>query len=224
MAAREFYGRWAGLYDYVARGIPGVAAVRRRGAAALELSPGDTVVEFGCGSGANLPYLRDAVGPEGTVVGVDFTRPILAVARNRIDRRGWENVHLVHGDATRPPVAVADGVLATFLMGMLSDPGRTVADWTTLAPGGNVVLVDAAPSDRRYGPLVNAPFRAFATLSAPPTTKLRYERDVLASLRERVEAAHRSLSDRASTTVREEHLLGLVRLTGGRIPDDPDRH
>jgi hypothetical protein len=136
-------------------------------------------------------------------------------------RRGWDNVHLVAGDATTPPIDAADGVLSTFVVGMLDDPGRAVERWCDLAAGGAVVLVDAAPSKRAYGPLVNAPFRVFVAASTPPTTKLRYDRNLLASLDERVGAAHGTLRERATATVEETHALGLVRLTGGRMGDDP---
>jgi ubiquinone/menaquinone biosynthesis C-methylase UbiE len=101
--AQTFYGRWARLYDAIAT-LPGVGSWRARAVEALELDPGDTAVEMGCGTGANLPYLRERVGPEGTVVGIDFTRGMLDRARVRVERAGWENVHLVRGDATRPPV------------------------------------------------------------------------------------------------------------------------
>ncbi|ELY94894.1 type 11 methyltransferase [Natrialba chahannaoensis JCM 10990] len=108
-SAQEFYGRWARLYDLIARQTPGIARLRRRAAAACRLERGDTVVEMGCGTGANLPYLREQVGPEGTVIGIDFTRPVLERARVMIADRGYENVHVVRGDATEPPfAAVAD--------------------------------------------------------------------------------------------------------------------
>ncbi len=217
-AAREFYGRWARLYDYVSRWFPGIATVRRRVAAALELSPGDRVVEFGCGTGANFPFLRDAVGPDGEVVGVDFTGPSVRRARDRARRRGWDNVSVVQADATVPPVAAADGVVATFVMGMLDDPAGAVADWCDRS-SGTVVLADAAPAGPPYGPLVNPPFRAFVTVSTPPTTRLRYDRDLAAHLDERVSAAHAALGDRASAAAAERHCLGLVRLTGGRVRD-----
>ncbi len=215
-AAQEFYGRWARLYDYVSRWFPGIARVRRRAATALDVSPGDRVVEFGCGTGANLPYLRETVGPTGTVVAVDFTGPAVRRARDRVRRRGWENVSVVRGDATVPPVESADGVLATFVMGMLDDPAGAVEDWSERS-SGTVVLVDAAPADPPYGPLVNPPFRAFVTVSTPPTTRLRYERDLAAHLDERVSAAHATLRDRATAVAEERHLLGLVRLAGGRV-------
>jgi phosphatidylethanolamine/phosphatidyl-N-methylethanolamine N-methyltransferase len=217
-AAAEFYGRWAPLYDRIARHFPGVARVRRRAAAALELSSGDRVVELGCGTGANLPYLREAVGSSGEVVGVDVARPALARARKLAEHRGWDNVHLVAADATRPPVDRADGILESFVAGMLDEPAAVVGEWCDLAAGGTVVLVDAAPSREPYGPLLNGPLRAFTTVSTPPTTKLRYERDLLASLDDRVTAAHDALRGRATAVAHEEHLLGLVRLTGGRLP------
>ncbi|OIB58661.1 class I SAM-dependent methyltransferase [Natrialba sp. SSL1] len=109
-SAQEFYGRWARLYDLIARGTPGIARLRRRAAAACRLERGDTVVEMGCGTGANLPYLREQVGPEGTVIGVDFTRPVLERARAMVADRGYENVHVVRGDATEPPFAAAADV------------------------------------------------------------------------------------------------------------------
>jgi SAM-dependent methyltransferase len=218
-AAQSFYGRWARLYDVVARDIPGVAGVRRRAAAALELDRGDTVVEMGCGTGANLGYLREQVGPEGTVVGVDFTRPMLERARRHAAREGWANVHIVHGDATRAPVREADGLLATFVVGMLDDQYARVDEWCDLVRGGNLVLVDAAPSQRPYGPLVNLPFRAFVLLSTPPTFKFRYDRDLLGGLEAAATDARDALRDRSTAITDSEHLLGFVRVTGGRVAE-----
>lgn len=66
---------------------------------ALELSPGDTVVEVGCGTGANLPLLAARVGPTGRVVGVDITDAMLERARALVLARGLRNVELVLSDA-----------------------------------------------------------------------------------------------------------------------------
>ncbi|WP_257298712.1 class I SAM-dependent methyltransferase [Haloarchaeobius sp. FL176] len=217
-AARAFYGRWAGLYDLVATYVPGVGELRDRAARALALDRGDTVVEMGCGTGANLPYLREQVGPDGTVVGVDYTRGMLDQARGLVDRRGWGNVHLVHGDATAPPVSgPVDGVLATFVSGMLADPAAAVDGWCDLATDGTVVLVDMALSDEPVAAPVNALFRALTVLSTPPTHKLRYDPPPHDLLRERVESARDALLDRAQASHREERVLGIVRLTGGRM-------
>ncbi|NUC72443.1 methyltransferase domain-containing protein [Haloterrigena sp. SYSU A558-1] len=218
-SAREFYGRWADLYDLVARRTPGIPKLRRRGAAACRLEPGDTVVEMGCGTGANLPYLRERVGPEGTVVGVDFTGPVLERARELTAE--YDNVHVVRGDATQPPLAAdsdVDAVLATFVVGMLADPAGAVDDWCDLVgPGGHVVLANAASSREWYAPAVNAVFRAIVVLSTPPTTKLRYEDDPHRRLDEKIRAAHARLRERSTAVADERHVFGVVRLTGGEL-------
>ena len=223
--AQEFYGRWAGLYDLIARYTPGIPRLRRRAAAACRLEPGDTVVEMGCGTGANLPYLLDQVGPEGTVIGIDFTGPVLERARELT--ADYDNVHVVRGDATQPPLAggtdiVGDGdvdaVLATFVVGMLDDPPGAVDDWCDLVgPDGHVVLANAARSDEWYAPPVNAVFKAIVVLSTPPTTKLRYENDPDLRLDAKIAAAHERLRERSAAVADETHVFGVVRLTGGRV-------
>ncbi|WP_226481513.1 class I SAM-dependent methyltransferase [Natrinema amylolyticum] len=229
-SAQEFYGRWARLYDLIARRTPGIAGLRERAAAACRLEPGDTVVEMGCGTGANLPVLRERVGSEGTVIGIDFTRPVLE--RARAATADYDNVHVLQGDATQPPVggsgetglpdATGDGidaVLATFVVGMLADPAGAVDDWCDLVgPDGTVVLANAARSEEWYAPPVNAVFRAIVVLSTPPTTRLRYESDPHVRLDEKIDAAHARLRERAAAVADETHVFGVVRLTGGAIP------
>ena len=237
-SAQEFYGRWANLYDLIARRTPSIPRLRRRAAAACSLESGDTVVEMGCGTGANLPYLRERVGPQGTVVGIDFTGPVLERARDLTAE--YDNVHVVRGDATQPPLGDPtqpslgglsdsdagplevgtdiDALLATFVVGMLDDPGGAVDDWCDLVgPGGHVVLANAARSDEWYAPPVNAIFRAIVILSTPPTTKLRYDREPHLRLDAKIDAAHRRLRERSSAVADETHVFGIVRLTGGRL-------
>ncbi|PGF15119.1 methyltransferase type 11 [Natrinema sp. CBA1119] len=227
-SAQEFYGRWARLYDLIARRTPGIARLRERAAVACRLEPGDTVVEMGCGTGANLPFLRDRVGPKGTVIGIDFTRPVLE--RARAATAASDNVHVLQGDATRPPMRAAleavegqpddgvDAVLATFVVGMLEDPADAVDDWCDLVGSdGTVVLANAARSREWYAPPVNAVFRAIVVLSTPPTTRLRYESDPHIRLDEKIDAAHARLRERAVAVADETHVFGVVRLTGGRL-------
>ncbi|MFC7081192.1 class I SAM-dependent methyltransferase [Halorussus caseinilyticus] len=217
-AAQQFYGRWADLYDLLARKTPGLGHLRGRAADALALDSGDTAVEMGCGTGANFPHLRERVGPEGRVVGVDFTRGMLARARNRAEREGWRNVHLARADATEvefrdPP----DAILATFVVGMLADPAAAVNRWAdALAPGGHLALLDAAQTTRWFGWPVNQAFRGLVVASSP-TGMDAYERAPWSILDERVETARQALRKRADGTTHSEHALGVVRITGGRI-------
>lgn len=215
MSAADFYTRWAELYDHVSRSIPGIAGLRQRTAEALDLELGDVVVEMGCGTGANLAYLREAVGPDGTVIGVDFSAGVLDRAREHVEREGWENVHLVRGDATQPPLQGADAVVATFVVGMFDDPEAVVEGWCEfVGSGGTVALLNATRSRRAYGPVVNLPFRAFVYASTPG--KRRFD-DPTEVLDRRVTAGHRALERRCERTVHTDGALGLVRLTAGQV-------
>jgi phosphatidylethanolamine/phosphatidyl-N-methylethanolamine N-methyltransferase len=215
--AQTFYGRWARLYDAIAT-LPGIGSWRERAVNSLKLSPGDVVVEMGCGTGANLPYLREAVGTEGTVIGVDFTRGMLDRARRHV-ANGWANVHLVRGDATAPPIGTADAILASFVVGMFETPETVVEDWLALVrSGGRVVLLDAARSTRPSAKPLDAAFRFFVAASAPPTTQLRYRNPPWESLDERVAAARRPLENHTAEYATAEFALGFVRLASGRVP------
>ena len=144
----ELYRRRAPRYDLTSHlywliGYP-VDRYRREGVDALRLHRGDTVVELGCGTGHNLPLLREAVGAEGRVVGVDLTAEMLEQARRRVERGGWHNVELVHSDAAAfawPPRV--DGVLSTYALTLvpeLDDVLRRAA--AALGPGKRMVIVD----------------------------------------------------------------------------------
>lgn len=214
-AAQSFYGRWARVYDAVARHTPGIGSVRGALADALDLRPGDTVVEMGCGTGANVPYLREQIGPEGEYVGVDFTRPALDRARASAP---WDNVSFVRGDAAAPPIeGQVDAVVATFVVGMLPDPARAVAGWIDLlGPDGRLGLLDAASSRRWYAAPGNLAFRAFVRASAPAPTRWRRDESPTTVLDRRVADARQALTRRTRTVHREQRALGYLHLAVGK--------
>lgn len=205
---RRDYGTWAPVYDWFARATASVGGVRAACVEALDLASGDTVVEFGCGPGVNLPALREAVGPDGHVVGVDLARPMLDRARRLAERRGWANVSLVQADATDPPIAAADGILATFVTSLFPDPGAVVRRWCALAD--TVVVANFAP---RGGRLANAALWAFARLN----TRLFdvTAADPLAQLDERTAASRQALADQMATVESETYLLGTIAVHAG---------
>src|SRR4051794_9818928 len=60
-----------------------LAPLGRRTIAALAPQPGERILDIGCGSGDTSLALAQAVGPDGSVLGVDISAPLLAVARRR---------------------------------------------------------------------------------------------------------------------------------------------
>jgi len=145
------YHKFAGGYDRLLRAFDLMApfgfdlnAWRQQAVDALELKPGDTVVDVGCGTGANLPLLRAAVGPEGHVIGVDLSSEMLRHAKQRADDEGWDNVDLVCMDAGgfAFPKDV-DGVLATWSLILIPAADEVVARaCEALRPGGRLSVMD----------------------------------------------------------------------------------
>lgn len=213
---QRFYDRWAGPYDLIANAPP-VRGWRRRAVDALALAGGETVVEMGCGTGVNLPLLRERVGASGQVIGVDLTSGMLDRARGRVDRGGWENVHLVHGDATAPPIdGDVDAVFASFVVGMFDDPEVVVEEWMRLlGRGGRIALLDAGPSNRPVAIPLNLGFRAFTRLTAPASRTSTTSPAI--ELGQRVRAAHGAVRRLTRGSSRERFAIGFLRLTGGRF-------
>jgi len=66
-------------------------------AAALDLAPGDRVLEIGAGSGYAAAVLSRMAG---SVYGVERHGPLVESARRRIESLGYDNVELLHDDGT----------------------------------------------------------------------------------------------------------------------------
>ena len=211
--AQRYYGRWARLYDAVAA-VPGLRSWRARAVELLALDPDDTVVEMGCGTGANVPFLRDQV-PAGRVVGLDLTREMLAQAHSHADRTGT-SVEYVQADATQPPIRTADAVLATFVVGMFEDPAAAVDRWCDLVgSGGRVALLNFQRSPGALAAPLNLVFEGFVRLSAPGTRLST--RSHASAFERRVRAARERLTERTVDRRYETFAGGYLGLLSGTV-------
>ena len=121
---------------------------------ALRLTEGARVLDLPCGTGQSLDLLVPAVGPSGTVIGVDASRGMLRRAQRRVDRAGWGTVSLVHATAAeagpaRLGVEGVDGVLCA--LGLTALPDWEAAFerlFEMLRPGGRFVLFDVHAAER----------------------------------------------------------------------------
>lgn len=108
--------------------------------AALELRPGDRVLDAGCGTGRALSPLRAAVGPSGVVLGADLTAAML----ERAVRAGRDaDGRLLLTDVARLPLraGVLDAVFGAGLISHLPQPSENLRELARVVrPGGLLAL------------------------------------------------------------------------------------
>ena len=120
--------------------------VRRRRALvreALAARAGERVLDVGCGPGFYAEELLGEIGPEGSVVGIDASPDMLAVAARRC--AGHANVEFREGEATALPVEASDfdAALCVQVLEYVADPTTALAQMhRALRPGGRVVVWD----------------------------------------------------------------------------------
>jgi ubiquinone/menaquinone biosynthesis C-methylase UbiE len=144
----ETYRKKAKHYDITSRLYPAPGYPQRtqrlRTVQALDLHPGDAVIDVACGTGLNFPLLQQAVGPEGWIVGVDLTDAMLARARHRVAANGWRNVSLVQADAAGFDFpSEVDAILSTYALTQVPECPEVIAHGAAaLAASGRWAVLD----------------------------------------------------------------------------------
>lgn len=134
------YERWAPVYD----GIFGVITRRGREATIdwVNAQPAARVLEAGVGTGISLPgYKRDH-----RITGFDISPDMLAKAHRRVAEQGLDHVEALYEmDAAelRFPDASFDIVVAMYVMTVVPDPDRVLAEFARVTrPGGRFIVVN----------------------------------------------------------------------------------
>lgn len=116
---------------------------RRLVRAALAAASGERILDVGCGPGFYCAELLEEVAPDGSVVGLDSSAPMLALAARRCEAHG--NVEFREGDATLLPVEDAsfDAALCVQVLEYVPDLPAGLAElYRALRPGARVVVWD----------------------------------------------------------------------------------
>lgn len=145
-AVRQAYRRWARVYDEVFGSVS--APGRRRAVAAVNALPGTRVLEVGVGTGLALPLYA----PHKRVVGIDLSRDMLRLAKERVESEGLRNVEgLVEMDAECMGFADAsfDIAVAMFTATVVPDARRLFREMRRVVrPGGELLFVNHFAADR----------------------------------------------------------------------------
>jgi SAM-dependent methyltransferase len=110
--------------------------------------PGERVIDVGCGTGATSLLLAEQVGSSGSVMGVDISANMLALARTRAEAAGHANLRFELADAQVHDFeeAGADLLASRFGVMFFTDPVAAFVNLRqSLRPGGRMVFAAWAP-------------------------------------------------------------------------------
>jgi len=144
------YQRVAASYDRTLRLMMLLGALweprarRRDLIAPMELKPADRVLEVGAGTGSNLPLIAQKLGTEGKLFAMDLSPGMLAVARQKLTRRGID-AEFCLGNAGYLPYkdGLFDAVLHFGGLNTFGEKDRALAEIVRVTrPRGKIVIGD----------------------------------------------------------------------------------
>ncbi|MGH8978163.1 MAG: methyltransferase domain-containing protein, partial [Acidimicrobiia bacterium] len=110
---------------------------------ALAARPGEDILDVGCGPGFYAAEIREQIGATGSIVGIDASESMLAIATHRCEAH--DNVRFEQGVATSLPVddASFDAALSVQVLEYVEDVATALAEiHRALRPSGRVVIWD----------------------------------------------------------------------------------
>ncbi len=149
---RGMFDRIAGVYDLMNSAM--TAGLhhqwRERAVDRAQVGPGSDALDVCCGTGDLALELRRRIGPDGRVVGSDFSEPMLELARRKSGDEGlpvefgWADaLELPYGDESFDAVTIGFGARN------LADLDKGLAEMArVLRPGGRLVILEITRPQR----------------------------------------------------------------------------
>lgn len=120
---------------------------RKKTMKAMNVQKGSSALDVCCGTGDWSIALAEAVGPNGKVIGLDFSKNMLSIGEEKITNQGLENVELIHGNAMELPFQdnTFDYVTIGFGLRNVPDYDQVLREmYRVVKPGGLVVCLETS--------------------------------------------------------------------------------
>ena len=137
-------GRSDDLIDYLALLASRLAEFRREGFELLELQPGSSVLDIGCGAGEVCVDIAERISPHGRVAGVDLSGAMVEAAKRAAAAAG-RDIDLRVASVYQLPFADEsfDVVRAERVLQHLDDPETALREMLRVTRvGGQIMLID----------------------------------------------------------------------------------
>jgi demethylmenaquinone methyltransferase/2-methoxy-6-polyprenyl-1,4-benzoquinol methylase len=139
------FDRIAGVYDPMNTAMTAGLHHRWRALAAdrAKLAPGGSALDVCCGTGDMAFELRRRCGPTGTVIGCDFSEPMLELARRKARRQGFDELRFEWADALQLPYEDRrfEAVAVGFGARNLADLERGIGEMARVVRGGGRLVI-----------------------------------------------------------------------------------
>jgi SAM-dependent methyltransferase len=204
--ARIYERVWRPFWSRVLIGMigPGMRGEQELAERMLQISPGDRVLDVGCGPGNFTRRFAEA-SEGGLAVGLDASRPMLARA---VEEGLRANLAYVRGDAAALPFRDGsfEAVCCFAALHLFADPFAALDEMRrVLMPGGRIALMTSV--QRQLAP--RGPIKPLAERLSG--IRVFGQQEIVDALRQRrFDDIHQRLS-------------GLVQFVGGRLVPGPDR-
>jgi SAM-dependent methyltransferase len=153
-----------------------IKSLRQSAVNMLRLQQGSRALDVGCGPGGTFPYLVEAVGPQGEVVGVELSPEVAINAKRRIAAKRWSNVQVIEGDARTVRLnGKFDGLVLFAAPDIYASPQVLANLLPYLKDDARVVAFGAKLSRRRLVGALNLVFQSLMKLSFSSTPALNHE-------------------------------------------------
>lgn len=144
-SVKASYRRWAPVYDKTFGRITRMG--RERAVTAINTRQG-RVLEVGVGTGLSL----SSYAPHLSVWGIDYSEDMLEIARRRVEAENLAQVQELRQMDARSldfPDAQFDTVVAMYLVSVVPEPERVMAEIARVCkPGGQVIIVNHFARER----------------------------------------------------------------------------